>query len=49
MPAVPHVRGGDVPAVTPEQIAAANKGPTTEETSMIETMGMAEHHVEADT
>ena len=49
MSAAPNVRGGDAPAVTPEQIAAANKGPTTEETSMIETMGMAEHHVEADT
>ena len=42
MPAAPKVRGGDAPYVTPEMVAAA-------QTSMIETMGMAEHHVGADT
>ena len=49
MPAAPKVRGGDAPYVTPEMVAAAVKKPTTAQTSMIETMGMAEHHVEADT
>ena len=49
MPAAPKVRGGDAPYVTPEMVAAADKKPTTAQTSMIETMGMAKHHVEADT
>ena len=49
MSAAPLVRGGDAAIVTPEMVAAADKKPTTAQTSMIETMGMAKHHVEADT